>query len=323
MHSEFETLIVKQISRIFDLKPNKITRLSGGRNSKVWMFDLDNKKHILKKFNENDPKVDKKFSAELHFLEHCQKAGITSVPVVRAFDWDTRSILMTHLPGQRIKSVDSALIEQSAEFIITLNKGNLKEFIDDSHIASDACFTIEDHVRVVRSKLELFKCIDPKNRQEKEVLKWIATTLSDRLESSIDRIDCSNNEILSDGCLILSPSDFGFHNMLREGERTFFFDFEHSGLDSITKLCCDFCCQPDNRLPLSRQKYFISKLSLGFSAPRLWRTVEKLKPLHKVKWCLIMLNLLTPLGKEKSLFSEGKTAGLLEEQFVRAKSYIG
>ena len=43
----------------------------------------------------------------------------------------------------------------------------------------------------------------------------------------------------------MSPSDFGFHNVIKKDDFLYFIDFEYAGLDDPVKLICDFYCQPD------------------------------------------------------------------------------
>ena len=40
--------------------------------------------------------------------------------------------------------------------------------------------------------------------------------------------------------LILSPSDFGFHNIVKNKKKLYFLDFEYSGFDDPLKLLSDF-----------------------------------------------------------------------------------
>ena len=57
--------------------------------------------------------------------------------------------------------------------------------------------------------------------------------------------------------LILSPSDFGFHNIVKKKQKLYFFDFEYSGVDDPVKLICDYICQPDYKI--NNPIYFIGK----------------------------------------------------------------
>ena len=53
--------------------------------------------------------------------------------------------------------------------------------------------------------------------------------------------------------LILSPSDFGFHNTIKS-KKLYFIDFEYFGLDDPVKLVIDFILHPGMKLNLQLKK---------------------------------------------------------------------
>ena len=64
--------------------------------------------------------------------------------------------------------------------------------------------------------------------------------------------------------LILSPSDFGFHNSLFRNNKLFFFDFEYAGWDDPIKLMCDFILNPDYKISSKNEIFFIEKFKKIF-----------------------------------------------------------
>ena len=70
----------------------------------------------------------------------------------------------------------------------------------------------------------------------------------------------------ADRCV--SPSDFGFHNALREPSgRLRFIDFEYAGWDDPAKLVCDFFCQPAVPAPAGAFDRFAAAVGEGFAEP--------------------------------------------------------
>src|SRR5262249_16316308 len=90
----------------------------------------------------------------------------------------------------------------------------------------------------------------------------------------------------------LSPSDFGYHNVLLEpGGAIRFIDFEYAGWDDPAKLVCDFFHQV--QVPVSRSHYndVVDAVARTFgNEDRLRRRIECLMPVYAVKWCCIVLN---------------------------------
>ena len=56
--------------------------------------------------------------------------------------------------------------------------------------------------------------------------------------------------------MILSPSDFGFHNILSHHNNLYYIDFEYAGWDDPYKLIADFILNPDYKIPIKYQNIF-------------------------------------------------------------------
>ena len=63
------------------------------------------------------------------------------------------------------------------------------------------------------------------------------------------------------GYLILSPSDFGYNNILLNSNKLMFLDFEYSGLDDPLKLCFDFIANPNTKFSNIENEIFLKKFS--------------------------------------------------------------
>ncbi len=96
--------------------------------------------------------------------------------------------------------------------------------------------------------------------------------------------------LLADECRTLSPSDFWFHNALRnrEGE-IIFIDFEYFGWDDPAKLVGDFVLHPGMNLTNSQKQHWIKGAEKIFGSIML-RRMSLMWPLLGLCWCLILLN---------------------------------
>lgn len=104
----------------------------------------------------------------------------------------------------------------------------------------------------------------------------------------------------------LSPSDFGFHNVLVRSNDSFcFLDFEHAGWDDAAKLAADFLIQPEQVLTAEEADTFLSELRTSemFGKDFLFR-VHALLPVQKVKWTTIILNVFHRPDADESLLSQ-------------------
>ena len=104
----------------------------------------------------------------------------------------------------------------------------------------------------------------------------------------------------------VSPSDFGFHNALREADGNIrFLDFEYAGWDDPAKMTGDFFAQLAVPVPANLFGYFVQACVTPFAAPtELIRRAELLRPLYRVKWCCIALNVFLPVHMARRKFAD-------------------
>jgi hypothetical protein len=114
----------------------------------------------------------------------------------------------------------------------------------------------------------------------------------------------------------LSPSDFGFHNALRQPDgRMIFLDFEYFGWDDPAKMIADFLLHPAMDLSPELKKKFASTLVRRFADwPKLSGRVESVYPLFGLKWCMIMLNEFLPEQLLRRQFAATAAAGRIALQ---------
>lgn len=91
--------------------------------------------------------------------------------------------------------------------------------------------------------------------------------------------------------MVMSPSDFGFHNCLYDEatQKLMLFDFEYAGLDSPFKLIMDFCFQPNVSITQQHVNAFLSNLQ-SFPVLDFSSIPEEIKRTFSVKWASIILS---------------------------------
>jgi thiamine kinase-like enzyme len=122
---------------------------------------------------------------------------------------------------------------------------------------------------------------------------------------------------LSKKDLIISPSDFGFHNIIKTKNEYFFIDFEYSGLDDPLKLICDFVCNPEYNLNKDQISFFINQFILENSNINFNKSLIKIYlPIYRLKWICIILNDFT---QEK--IDDINYYQILNKQLIKAIEY--
>ena len=91
---------------------------------------------------------------------------------------------------------------------------------------------------------------------------------------------------------VVSPSDFGFHNCIRQHDGSLiFYDFEYAGLDDPAKLICDFFCQVDVPVPATFLDEALDEFGRHLDRREALKIrVRMLMPIIQLKWCCILLN---------------------------------
>jgi hypothetical protein len=102
----------------------------------------------------------------------------------------------------------------------------------------------------------------------------------------------------------LSPSDFGFHNALVDGQHIGFLDFEYAGRDDPAKLVCDFFAQPELPAPPALFNVFATRLSAGLGlSDQDTARCHALRAAYRVKWACILLNEFLPRDAARRQFA--------------------
>jgi hypothetical protein len=223
-------------------------------------------------------------------------------------------------------------IDQAIRFIRDLNGHNGSDGAGCLPIASEACFSIGEHLHGVEMRLRRLQEMEPQDTVGQSALDFVVHRLFPRWMNikgfMADRLNdgkINGERVLGHGERCLSPSDFGFHNAIRERNGTLrFIDFEYAGWDDPAKLICDFFCQPDVRVPMIFFPRFEEALSSLFDRPEdLKKRVRLLFPLYGIKWCCIMLNDFLPEGYARRNYADtGKEIKRKEAQLDKAVAYL-
>jgi thiamine kinase-like enzyme len=294
----YATKAQKLLSSVKLMPLKEITQIKGGKNNKV--FDLvleDQTELILKVYHKNSNDKRDRLSAEWNFLNYAIERGIKEVARPIACDQQEGLAVFTKLPGckrvaEKIKKSD---IELAADFIISLNV--MPRNIQNIREASEACFSISDHLASVNKRIDQLEALDPSAPYYDRAKKLVSTRLklmwSRILSNSFGK---KTPTLFLENTLpwsqkIISPSDFGFHNILVSKNKLAFLDFEYAGIDDPAKLVCDFYLAPEIRCPIDTFHFFLEKLSIGLNlGDEFIERSTYLLPIYQIKWICIVLN---------------------------------
>jgi len=285
-----------------------LSRLAGGKNNQVYRVDTEGGVPLVLKRYFSDPRDGRdRLSAEWNFLERAWQDGVRAIPQPLARDAGAQSGLYGFVVGRKLdaREVEPGHIDAAADFVLAINARRHT----DLPAASDACFSISDHLELVERRLLRLAALDHEAPHAAEAQHLVFTMLRPLWDGARERalreafaLGLDLHRTLSEAERCLSPSDFGFHNALAADDgRLAFLDFEYAGRDDPAKLVVDFFCQPQVPVPPAYLDRFISRLALDEAAQARCRI---LLDVARIKWACLLLNEFLPVGAARRAFAD-------------------
>lgn len=292
----------------------QLTACTHGGNNRTYKVSTDQGLYIAKHyFNERDDKRDR-LAAEYAFLCYARQCAPLSVPKPYYADRETGMALYEFVQGEPLSAdeVGPNEVRQAADFFCALNNSLAEAQSFSLANASEAVFSIADHLNLVAKRIARLAQINVSTDIDAMAItfvhqlhqRWQAIAEQLRSQCARERIDL--NSCLSSAQRCVSPSDFGFHNALRTADGTLrFLDFEYAGWDDPAKMVGDFFAQL--AVPVSPQYFedFTQQVMQPFAAAEtLIQRATLLRPVYQIKWCCIALNIFMPVHLSRRLFAQ-------------------
>lgn len=308
--------------------PVETLPIRAGRNSAVHKLRNAGGLWLLKNYFQHPNDSRDRLGTEFQFLSVCNRHGVDAVPRALAMDRALNTALYSFLPGARPTVLTDEHISQAVRFIVALDGLRGAQEAAALPLASDACLSWQAHLDLASSRVARLLAVTPASPVEQQAHDFVRDTLAPawrRLDGAV-RAEIDPAELgaeLPAASRILSPSDFGFHNTLEADGKLAFVDFEYAGWDDPAKLICDFQCQPELPVSAEQGRQFARALCASLDdGAAVARRVDLLLPLHRVKWCCILLNEFRVEDRQRRLHAGLDQAALLETQLAKARHYF-
>ncbi len=295
-------------------EPCRFVPLAGGANNQVYRVETSGEPLVLKCYYRHPDDPRDRLAADYGYSTFAWQLGVRALPRPITADPAAGLALFEHIGGQKLTAVDAGAVRQALDFYLDVNAGRASEAARALPVASEACFSLEEHLRTMRRRLERLRGLPAQTPLDREAADFVWGRLTDRAAAVEDavcdaaaRCGVGLDAPLASAERRLSPSDFGFHNALVTADGTLkFLDFEYSGWDDPAKMVADFFCQPERPAPETCFADFAAAVAADLPCPELhrWRCAL-LWPVYRVKWCCIMLNDFLPAGRRRRRFAAG------------------
>jgi hypothetical protein len=286
-----QTELLKVVQRL-DLEPPTGIEWIGGRaNSGVAKVVFSQKDQLALKIYARDEKHDR-YKSEQTAFQSLKQCGETQTPSALGGDKNLGIGLISWVDGDPVLTPDAGDLDQALKFLRRLHNLRSDDRFRNVSRASAAMFCgleLQDQVEE-RFRLLCTHAIESemlsdflKNEVNPAIVnakKWAqANWPRGNFEKSLDR-----------RLLTLSPSDFGFHNCLKQQNgKLMFIDFEYFGWDDPSKLCVDFLLHPAMELAPNLKREWLVGIREIYGQEVLARATAAFG-LLAISWCLIMLN---------------------------------
>jgi hypothetical protein len=281
----------------------------GGNNS-VYRVESRGENFILKCYNPQRADPRDRFGAESGALQFLNRHGIRNVPkVIAASERDHCALYSWLEEAQPPHAPNEADVYRLADFLIDLQKLRQASGANKLPAAADACLSLAATLRTAQRRIDRLKNIAAATPELRGFFFDGLLPLLQRFEDRLKRAYGGEIEMeLPPAHRMLSPSDFGFHNAVRQPDGAYaFFDFEYFGWDDPVKATVDVAYHAAMDLPPELGQAFTMRMldfwtAIDADFPRRLRLA---RGLYGVIWCCIILNEFLPERWERRVMAKG------------------
>ncbi len=287
--------------------------LQGGQNNRSYRLQAGSQTYLLKHY-WIEPGGHDRLGTEYELLRLLRQHQVSGAPEALGMEPALGLGLYEFVPGcSPTQELAEQEVGQAARFLESIQTARSFQL----RPAADACLDPARHLAQVGLRLDRFD----RELQGARLRDFFERELRGRWAARrLDRLP----EPLPAEQLILSPSDFGFHNalVLADGQLCFL-DFEYAGLDDPAKTLCDFFCQPRFPMPMRGLLHFQS-----FLTPPVLTRMAWMWRLTLLKWALILMNpFLQQIGQRKRFATpvppaEAEQVAKAERIFAREQAFL-
>lgn len=303
----------------FDEMVDTSSTIGSGPNRRSYKIRTNRNTYFVKSYSLRHEDPRKPWINEFRSLNFLIHHHFDNIPVPILLDEEKKISVFSFINGSHfdVNEISQADIDKVLAFFVELQKYRSSALEHNIQSASEAFFSIDDHLHHIHERLT--KLSLSKHRAFAEFFKGELTTtwseVKDLVVSEAKQSDYDISQTLPSSSRVLSPSDVGFHNILKEEKtgKLIFIDFEYFGFDDPIKMMCDFMLEPALPLPKSLKNMWIKKFSIALNLTANDQARFKLLyPIISFKWCLIVLN----------VFLNGAEESILRKQLEKSKEMI-
>lgn len=296
---------------------------NAGGNNRIYRLQTSEGVFAVKQYFRSERDQRDRLTSEYRFLQYANEIAVDFVPRAYACDHEIGLALYGYVDGKHIGAEELARqhVEQAAAFFCALNHSAARQKAADLPGGSEACFSVAEHLDLVNRRIgrlpEALISLPDEEGETVEFLDelqryWI--NLAGTIRQAAEKLGQLDQMLDPQHCCV-SPSDFGFHNALVQADgKIKFIDFEYAGIDDPAKMVGDFFAQLAVPVPVKFYEAFVRQCMQVFPEPeKLIARAGLLRPVYKIKWCCIAMNVFLPEHMARRKFADRH----LDERILR------
>ncbi len=285
---------------------DNISKVKGKGNSIIYKLKANNKNYAAKIYPDILTDKRPRLLTECKTLATLKNNNFDNVPSYIDSNKELNIGIFEWISGSKIKKQSRKDINEAVKFVKDLFSLSKKIEFNCFQKASEACISAKDLAFQIDSRIFALNKLKTSNQ---ELCKFISSEIEPfwtKIRSKFLSLwpKESRSKDLPINKMILSPSDFGFHNCIKKKQDSLYFlDFEYFGWDDPVKLTSDFLWHPAMNLSSNNKRDWILAMKNLFSEDNYFEQRLKIAmPIFGLRWSLIMLNEFFPkiLSKRKS-----------------------
>ncbi len=316
----------KRVQRYFKEGVQSIQKINHMGNNRLFEVLVNNNKYLLKEYSIIQKNWDRG-KTEFEAVKYLNQKRFGEVPMCINYYPEDNIGIYSFEEGRvlNIKDVNSDHISLGVDFITKLHKIN-DEDKRGFKPERTARFSLISYVELLENRLEsieknFYGSSDNKyflNNLVKEKINELKSNVLPYGEIYINRKLRLNEQVLTSG-------DFGFHNMLYNGKKSKFIDFEYFGRDDPVKEILNFLHHDKNTdLDRKLKEQFLEEYKKIINVDQFFEERLTLAdPLIGMNWVLIGCGFLNNDYYQHMKFSYGDNLEeLLENRIKKAKNKL-
>ncbi len=292
-------MLEKDIQKYFPQKVFQTTKITHSGNNTLFRVDSETGAYVLKQYFDHYEQWSRGIS-EFNALSFLWNQEFRNVPKPIVFhEKDNIGVYGfidgTIVPGKEVNEEDIVAAANFLARLHSLGEEGKRQFGP----ASSACLSLRDYIRVIDRRYARVSGF-VKDTTPQQTRKFVLEDVGRKIQSIKKRFERDSEGLDLDKELsieqqVLTPADFGFHNILKNGLKYSFIDFEYFGRDDPARQVLDFIHHGSSRyISQEMKELFVHEYLSGVNPAQKpsRERLELLDDLTEMTWVLICLNAL-------------------------------